>query len=114
MSSEITDDELRQLRDEVFEAVPRYVGSPEVTKQRKRVVLRRMLRKVSVSDFSQNGSRVVTMKEMNAATRDKLILDLRAKGWTFKQIGKHVGLSESGVAAAWKRIWEGRPGRPPQ
>jgi RNA polymerase sigma factor (sigma-70 family) len=35
----------------------------------------------------------------------KLILDLRHKfGWTFTQIGEHVGISEQAVRKRWTRI----------
>jgi DNA-binding NarL/FixJ family response regulator len=49
--------------------------------------------------------------QMNADTRDELILTLRRQGLTFKQIARRVGLSERGVSMAMRRIQAGRPGR---
>jgi len=48
---------------------------------------------------------------MNAASRDALIMQMHNKGYTPAQIGKVVGLTRRGVAAAIERIREGRPGR---
>ena len=48
---------------------------------------------------------------MNAATRDALIVTLRRRGLTHKQIAARVGLTDRGVSAALRRIAEGRPGR---
>lgn len=45
-----------------------------------------------------------------AQERDRLIIQLRRAGWTYKRIGKRVGMSESGVARAVQRIREGRFG----
>ena len=42
--------------------------------------------------------------------RDQLIVQLRRAGWTYKRIGRRVGMSESGVARAGQRIREGRFG----
>ena len=36
--------------------------------------------------------------------RDRLILQMRRSGFTYRQIGKRVGMSESGVARAVQRI----------
>lgn len=49
--------------------------------------------------------------EMNAATRDALIVMLRKRGLTYEAIGRRVGISRRGVALALQRIAEGRPGR---
>jgi transposase len=43
--------------------------------------------------------------------RDKLILALRRRGWTYRRIGKRVGMSESGVARSLDRIREGGYGQ---
>jgi len=39
-----------------------------------------------------------------AQVRDDKILRLRRLGWTYKRIGKAVGMSESGVSRAIERI----------
>lgn len=39
-----------------------------------------------------------------AQERDRMILNLRRRGWTYKRIGRRVGMSESGVARAVQRI----------
>jgi len=44
---------------------------------------------------------------INAPDRDRLIVQLRQRGWTYKRIGKRVGISESGVLRALQRIAEG-------
>ena len=49
--------------------------------------------------------------QMNAASRDELIMRLHNRGYTPAQIGKVVGLTRRGAAAAIERIREGRPGR---
>jgi DNA-binding NarL/FixJ family response regulator len=49
--------------------------------------------------------------QMNTATRDALIVTLRRRGLTHAEIGRRVGLSDRGVAAALRRIADGRPGR---
>jgi predicted ArsR family transcriptional regulator len=54
------------------------------------------------------------MTEMSAATRDKLIVELRRKGRTYAEIGKAVGLSKMGVRYALIRIAQGREGRAPR
>ena len=54
------------------------------------------------------------MIEMNAGDRDKRILELRKKGYTYAQIGKALGLSKTGVRYALIRISQGREGRPPR
>jgi hypothetical protein len=48
---------------------------------------------------------------MSSARRDELIAKLDAKGYSYAQIAKHVGLTRRGAAPAWARIREGRPGR---
>ena len=52
--------------------------------------------------------------QVPAEERDKLIVELRRRGWTYKRIGQAVGMSENGVSASVVRIQEGRPGRPPR
>jgi hypothetical protein len=49
--------------------------------------------------------------QMNAASRDALIMSLHKKGYTDAQIGKVVGLTRRGAQMALQRISEGRPGR---
>lgn len=39
-----------------------------------------------------------------AAERDKLIVELRQRGWTNARIGKRVSMTESGVRRACERI----------
>lgn len=39
--------------------------------------------------------------------RDRMIVQLRRAGWTYKRIGKRVGMSESGVKRACDRIADG-------
>ena len=51
------------------------------------------------------------MPQMNAASRDALIVRLHNKGFTDAQIGKAVGLTRRGVGMALQRIREHRPGR---
>jgi len=54
------------------------------------------------------------VQEMNADDRDKLILELRRKRYTYEQIGKAVGLSKTGVRYALIRMAQGKKGRPPR
>src|ERR1700733_1697018 len=44
---------------------------------------------------------------INATDRDRMIVQLRRAGWTYKRIGKRVGMSESGVLRAVQRIRDG-------
>ncbi|MGO9692948.1 MAG: hypothetical protein ACLPYO_03840 [Mycobacterium sp.] len=46
---------------------------------------------------------------MNDQVRAELIMDLRRRGWTYKQIGTRVGLSANGVKYALHRVTQ--PGR---
>jgi DNA-directed RNA polymerase specialized sigma24 family protein len=39
-----------------------------------------------------------------APERDRLILQLHRRGWTYERIGQRVGMSESGVRRALERI----------
>jgi hypothetical protein len=48
---------------------------------------------------------------MSADQRDRLIVALNDKGWDHSRIGRAVGLTRRGVAAALVRIRERRPGR---
>lgn len=49
-----------------------------------------------------------------AAERDKLIMELRMRGWSYRAIGKRVGMSANGVMHSLRRMAEGKPGRPPR
>jgi hypothetical protein len=51
---------------------------------------------------------------MSGPTRDALIVALRRKGFTYRQIGKVVGMSPGSVGHALERIAEDRPGRGPR
>jgi hypothetical protein len=42
-----------------------------------------------------------------AIERDRLILQLKRRGWTHKRIGVQVGMTESGVRRAVERIRDG-------
>jgi lambda repressor-like predicted transcriptional regulator len=44
---------------------------------------------------------------MNAPERDRVIWELRRRGWPLKKIGRKVGMSESGVKRALDRIADG-------
>ena len=46
-----------------------------------------------------------------AIERDRISLALRKRGWTYKRIAKHVGLSENGVSYSLiqDRRWQTRP-----
>jgi IS30 family transposase len=46
-----------------------------------------------------------------AAQRDKTIIELRKRGYTYRQIAKAVGMAPSSVQQAMARIAAGRPGR---
>jgi transposase-like protein len=54
------------------------------------------------------------MIERSAAEKDRLILDLRRKGYTYAQIGKALGMSKTGVRYALIRMQQGRTGRSTQ
>jgi hypothetical protein len=45
--------------------------------------------------------------DMPAQMRDALIVRLRRRGMTYAKIGRHVGMSESGVKRALDRIADG-------
>jgi DNA-binding CsgD family transcriptional regulator len=51
------------------------------------------------------------MTERSAAEKDRLILELRRKGYTYAQIGKALGMSKTGVRYALVRMQQGRSGR---
>jgi lambda repressor-like predicted transcriptional regulator len=51
---------------------------------------------------------------MTAPEKDRLIWELRRRGWTLARIAREVGMSTSGVAAALKRIPQERPARDPR
>jgi DNA-directed RNA polymerase specialized sigma24 family protein len=42
-----------------------------------------------------------------APERDRQIVQLRQRGWTYAKIGKRVGMTESGVRRSIERIREG-------
>jgi hypothetical protein len=48
-----------------------------------------------------------------AGERDKLIKELRLRGWSYRAIGKRVGMSANGVMHSLRRMTDGenRPGR---
>jgi lambda repressor-like predicted transcriptional regulator len=48
-------------------------------------------------------------RTMNDQVRAEVIMDLRRKGWTYKAIGRRVGLSPNGVKYALHRVTQ--PGR---
>ena len=48
---------------------------------------------------------------LTAMRRDDMIVDLRRRGFTYRQIAPRVGMSPAGVLRALRRIGEGRPGR---
>jgi hypothetical protein len=59
----------------------------------------------------QRQERPAVPAEMNAVTRDAMIMRLHKQGYTPAEIGRAVGLTRRGAAAAIDRIREGRPGR---
>jgi hypothetical protein len=48
--------------------------------------------------------------QIPAAERDRLIVELRRRGWTYARIGKTLGMSGPGVRSSLIRIQQGRPG----
>jgi hypothetical protein len=52
--------------------------------------------------------------DLPAAERDKLIMELRLRGWSYRAIGKRVGMSANGVMHSLRRMAEGKPGRAPR
>jgi transcriptional regulator len=52
-----------------------------------------------------------SVPQMNAATRDALCVMLRKRGLTYAEIGRRVGMSDTGVSRAISRAASGRPGR---
>jgi hypothetical protein len=42
--------------------------------------------------------------------RDKMIVDLRRRGLSYRAIGKRVGMSANGVMLAWRRLQAGGAG----
>jgi hypothetical protein len=54
--------------------------------------------------------------DIAAPQRDALIVRLRQRGMTYAQIGRRVGMTESGVRRALERIREGGfgQGQPPR
>jgi hypothetical protein len=48
--------------------------------------------------------------QMTPFVRDEMILDLRRKGHTYREIGRAVGMAPSAVHAAYRRLAAGGPG----
>jgi hypothetical protein len=46
-----------------------------------------------------------------AAQRDQMIVELRRRGYTYRAIGKAVGMSANGVMTSLRRIHAGREGQ---
>jgi hypothetical protein len=57
--------------------------------------------------FAQTPDRPGRFYAIPAQRRDELIVRLRRRGMTYAKIGKHVGMSESGVKRALDRIADG-------
>lgn len=55
--------------------------------------------------------RLAVPAEMSAVTRDAIIMQRHAEGYTPAEIARSVGMTRRGVAAAISRIRDGRPGR---
>lgn len=51
---------------------------------------------------------------LTPAQRDKAIIELRQRGYTYRQIGRAVGMDGSGVLRAWRRLEAGGPGTRPR
>lgn len=49
--------------------------------------------------------------ELSSQERDKLIKELRMRGWSYRAIGKRVGMSANGVMHSLRRMAEGKEGR---
>ena len=49
-----------------------------------------------------------------AAERDRMIYELRRRGWTYARIAKSTGMSVSGVRSTLIRVQQGRQGRGPR
>jgi len=52
--------------------------------------------------------------ELPAHERDKMIMELRLRGWSYRAIGKRVGMSANGVMHSLRRMSEGKEGRAPR
>jgi hypothetical protein len=46
--------------------------------------------------------------------RDKMMVELRRRGFSYRAIAERVGMSPSGVLLALRRIGQGRPGAAPR
>lgn len=46
--------------------------------------------------------------------RDAIVVKLRQRGYSYRQIGEATGMTANGVMHALRRIEEGRPGRSPR
>ena len=51
---------------------------------------------------------------LNAEDRDKKIRELHGLGFSYREIGKRVGMSANGVMHSLRRMQQGRPGRDPR
>ena len=52
--------------------------------------------------------------QIPAQERDRLILEMRRRGWTYARIGTKLGMSKAGVRSSLVRIQQGRQGRAPR
>ena len=52
--------------------------------------------------------------QIPAAERDRVIYDLRSRGYTYARIARATGMSVSGVRSSLVRMAQGRPGRAPR
>ena len=52
--------------------------------------------------------------QMTPFVRDEMILDLRRKGHTYREIGRAVGMNASSVYRAWRRLQAGGQGTRPR
>jgi hypothetical protein len=50
-------------------------------------------------------------QDLTAAERDRLIYDLRRRGWTLKRIAREVEMTPAGVSKALSRILAGGLGK---
>jgi hypothetical protein len=48
--------------------------------------------------------------QLTPAQRDTMIIELRKRGFSYRAIGRHVGMSAHGVMAAWRRLAAGGKG----
>ena len=62
--------------------------------------------------YAERGAVMIRPNEvqLSPARRDKMILELRKRGYTYRAIAKHVGMSPNGVMHAWRRLAAGGKG----